>query len=342
LIYCSLIVIIIQWRKLESTHWSIMMIKKLLISTFLIFSIPAIAAAQGAVDLTPKFIEGKSYQYETEADISALQKMPGNLGCDIRYKGNIKSRLHYKVNKVFEDQNAEIAVTLINPEVKFSIICEGSDSPMNFDIHFDSAQKPENELSEFQAARAVLDCLDQSTFVFKVTPKGKVLESSGIESFTKNMNEELSENNHIPEGASQSICSWVKPEYAETFISLITQFLPESPVNVGDSWESVFEAGNFNITQNWHLASADQNRVVIKERTPLDLGKNNDEMFKLDKFSGEQQSQLTLEAEDNWVLSTETQAEFHGRQSLNAPFSDKPLEIETSIEAKFNFKRLDL
>ncbi len=323
-------------------HWSIMMNIKSLFITFFVsaFSLTAMAAAESSIDLTPKFIQGNNYLYEGNADIHVVQKMPEPQTCDINYRGTIKTRLNYSIGKVYLDGAAEITATLIDPTIKFSVACEGKESPMNFQFNFDSSKKSDNEMKEVQAGKTALDCLNNTPFVFKVSPQGKVLSVNGVDSFAEKMHQKLTGSKLLLEDTSKDLCTMITPGALEFFMGLITQFLPDHPVNVGDSWEKQTQLGNMNINQNWTLDSAGEKALVIKEKTTITLSQEQKSMIPYDSLSGEETATITLDPKDNWVQSGGSQTEFQGKQSFSLPSADKSLEIETTVTADVTLKRL--
>lgn len=318
-----------------------MNLKKLFYSLcFFLTFIAADVYADKTIDLAPKFTEGKSYKYQTNVDLSIDQKMPKPYAGDINYKGLVNIKVDYNIEKVHEDRSADIKITLMEPKIRFSMSSKGEDESMNFSFKFDSSEHSENEMQEIHAARSLLDCLDQTSLVVRMTPEGKVVHVKGLEETTHQFQEKMKNEKLLPENNVKDICSMITPKTAEYLVYSITNFLPGKPVKVGQSWDKKTPIGNMTIQQTWTLKSASDKTIIVDEAAAVEMGKSDNPMLKYESLKGEGKGTISLNGQDHWVEKQESEFHFEGKQSIEIPSSEKPLEIETSIKGDASFKRV--
>lgn len=279
-------------------------------------------------DLSLKFTEGETKNYSAVVDVKMTQSLPET--CDMQYRFYAGFELTHLVKKVLENKNAEIEVSLKNPELKVSMICPMEGSPYNFTYDSSAQAVVNGDALPFQELK---EALKEASYQITVSPNGQILSVDGLKGLQERIEKKTFAASPV---IAQGIMALVSKEAAQIIHEPLFGHMPEKGVSVGETWVKMNRAP---LQRSFTLVSEGETGINIKEEITLKLEqpKTEDLVMTID-LTGSINGTLQIDPKSGWPIENKASGSFSGKQGLKAPALTDPLEIPIKIDVATDYQ----
>jgi hypothetical protein len=290
---------------------------KQLFSIILLFI--SLSSTHGQANLSMRFQTGERYLYDYHMKQVITQTIQGNSIVTQQENGS-----YYEMEiKNFDNNIYTVLFTYKRTSMKIA------NTAMN--IEYDSA-KSQNANNPITAPMAAL--VGQS-FTMKMTPKGKVLEVTGMDELIDTITETLPK---IPGQTNEQIQGQLKKTFGndamKKMMEMAFKVYPENPVKINDSWEDkvTLEAiYPIELTNKWTLKNITAESAVIDVHSILTSNAHFEMngVKAMTNLKGSQKGEIVIEKLNGIIKSSKVMQNING--SLTMSGFEIPIKITSNL-----------
>jgi hypothetical protein len=202
-----------------------------------------------------------------------------------------------------------------------------------------NSNKPGNPKNQMEIGSVIFNKLCKSSLIVKMSYTGKIIEITNIASITDSINQLL---DSIPSATRMQIKPTIDgiigASALKSTIEVLTSYLPENAIEIGDKWESKSNLTpngmNLNVTTKFKLKELNVNQALIMGDATIESipdGTMNMNGMKIPyNLRGMNSSEQTIDINSGWIIKGTTKSRLQGTMEING--NETPIEISGKTE----------
>jgi hypothetical protein len=269
--------------------------------------------------------QGADYRLKTEAIQQIQQDFFGN---KMTIKQKFISKNNYRVREIDQQNNYLLAVNY--DDLEFKLIKLGG----NFGGIEESLFKRKFNKTIKQAAASI----ENEEFTMKLSPQGELLALDGYQEIMNKWQSEVKrqqEEENLTTGAG--IENFFDQKFMKQLLENTFTYITQEKVELGASWQSNFrltDPFSTTITNNYKLENVTAQEKVISLESPikirdLTLPHQTGQQVAYN-LSGQQEGELIVDKQTNWIQSGELNFRAKGTMEVNAEMLEQKIAMPVS------------